>query len=163
MAVAFGSPIGGALFVYELSKPNTFWQFKMIWKVFFSCCICCFTMAIWLGIKNQEFKDWSGALLKFGNLSDTTNVNVFVLIPCAIVIGILGGLMGPLFININTRVNKYRGQLLKTKWIKPIETYFFAFGTATMFFWVAFWTRSCKERDPNVNEEIIKKAWCKEE
>ena len=53
VAVAFGSPIGGALFVYELSKPNTFWQFKMIWKVFFSCCICCFTMAIWLGCKNR--------------------------------------------------------------------------------------------------------------
>lgn len=50
VSVAFGSPIGGALFVYELSMPNTFWKFQMIWKVFFSCCISCFTLAIWSGI-----------------------------------------------------------------------------------------------------------------
>lgn len=25
ISVAFGAPIGGALFIYELSKPNTFW------------------------------------------------------------------------------------------------------------------------------------------
>ena len=47
VSVAFGSPIGGTLFVYELSKPNTFWKFKMIWKVFFSCCMSTFTLAFW--------------------------------------------------------------------------------------------------------------------
>lgn len=50
VAVAFGAPIGGALFVYELSKPNTFWQFHMIWKVFFCCCMSTFTMALWFGL-----------------------------------------------------------------------------------------------------------------
>jgi len=27
VSAAFGAPIGGALFCYELSKPNTFWKF----------------------------------------------------------------------------------------------------------------------------------------
>ena len=27
ISVAFGAPIGGALFAYEISKPNTFWTF----------------------------------------------------------------------------------------------------------------------------------------
>lgn len=50
VSVAFGAPIGGALFCYELSKPNTFWQFRMIWKVFFSCSWAVFTMGILTGI-----------------------------------------------------------------------------------------------------------------
>lgn len=42
VSVAFGSPIGGALFAYEMSRPNTFWRFSMIWKVFVSCAIANF-------------------------------------------------------------------------------------------------------------------------
>ena len=30
VSAAFGAPIGGALFCYEMSKPNTFWKFTMI-------------------------------------------------------------------------------------------------------------------------------------
>lgn len=37
VAAAFGAPIGGALFAYEMSKPTTFWEFKMIWKTFITC------------------------------------------------------------------------------------------------------------------------------
>ena len=36
---AFGAPVGGALFAYEMSKPNTFWRFGVLWKAFFSCSI----------------------------------------------------------------------------------------------------------------------------
>ena len=46
VAVAFGAPIGGALFCYELSKPNTFWKFMMIWKVFLSCSFATFSMGL---------------------------------------------------------------------------------------------------------------------
>jgi len=34
VSVAFGAPIGGALFIYELSKPTSFWTFGMFWRVF---------------------------------------------------------------------------------------------------------------------------------
>ena len=37
VSTAFGSPVGGALFAYEMSKPNTFWRFGVLWKAFFSC------------------------------------------------------------------------------------------------------------------------------
>ena len=50
VSVTFGAPIGGALFVYELSRPNTFWKFQMIWKVFFACSVSVFTIAMWSGI-----------------------------------------------------------------------------------------------------------------
>lgn len=29
VSAAFGAPIGGALFAYELSKPDTFWSFSL--------------------------------------------------------------------------------------------------------------------------------------
>ena len=37
VAAAFGAPIGGALFAYEMSKPTSFWTFSMIWKTFITC------------------------------------------------------------------------------------------------------------------------------
>ena len=39
VSCAFGAPMGGALFAYEMSKPTTFWKFQMIWKIFVSCSI----------------------------------------------------------------------------------------------------------------------------
>jgi H+/Cl- antiporter ClcA len=46
VSVAFGAPIGGALFSYEISKPNTFWTFNMLWRVFTATSISCFTLSI---------------------------------------------------------------------------------------------------------------------
>ena len=45
VSAAFGAPVGGALFAYECSKPNTFWKFSVIWKVYFSCATAVITMA----------------------------------------------------------------------------------------------------------------------
>ena len=45
VSAAFGAPIGGALFAYEMSKPNTFWRFSTIWKVYFCCAIAVFSLA----------------------------------------------------------------------------------------------------------------------
>lgn len=55
VSVAFGSPIGGALFIYELSKPNDYWKFDMIWKVFSACSIAVFTMAFWGNVAINKF------------------------------------------------------------------------------------------------------------
>jgi H+/Cl- antiporter ClcA len=46
VSAAFGAPIGGSLFAYELSKPNTFWSFSLTWKVFFASTISAFTLSI---------------------------------------------------------------------------------------------------------------------
>jgi H+/Cl- antiporter ClcA len=46
VSAAFGAPIGGALFSYELSKPNTFWSFSLTWKVFFASTISAFILSI---------------------------------------------------------------------------------------------------------------------
>jgi H+/Cl- antiporter ClcA len=46
IAVAFGAPIGGPLFAFEISTPNTFWTFTMLWRVFCASSIAVFTMAV---------------------------------------------------------------------------------------------------------------------
>ena len=44
VAAAFGAPIGGVLFTYEVSKPNTFWTFKMLWNVFITSAVAVSTL-----------------------------------------------------------------------------------------------------------------------
>lgn len=46
VSAAFGAPIGGSLFAYEISKPNTFWSFSLTWKVFFASSIATFILSI---------------------------------------------------------------------------------------------------------------------
>jgi len=46
VSAAFGAPIGGSLFAFELSKPNTFWSYSLTWKVFFASSISVFFLQI---------------------------------------------------------------------------------------------------------------------
>jgi len=46
VSAAFGAPIGGSLFAFELSKPNTFWSFSLTWKVFFASSMSVFFLGV---------------------------------------------------------------------------------------------------------------------
>ena len=54
VSAAFGAPIGGALFAYELSKPNTFWSFSLTWKVFFASTIATFTLSLFKQLTDPD-------------------------------------------------------------------------------------------------------------
>jgi len=136
VAVAFGAPIGGALFCYELSKPNTFWKFMMIWKVFLTTSVATFTLASWSGIMAGQYSNWSGASVKFGRISGDQAVDVRALVPAAILLGALGGALGAGFICINFRVNGRRKNICKSKRSKVLEAMAFCFVTASVFFWM---------------------------
>lgn len=70
VAVAFGSPIGGALFSYEISKPNTFWTFSMLWRVFTATSIATFVLAILQSLgENSPLSLSDSGSLKFGSIS----------------------------------------------------------------------------------------------
>jgi len=67
VSAAFGAPIGGALFAFEISEPNIFWKFSVIWKVFLSCAFSVFTLSICSSLmKGQRLQAVDGAVLKFG-------------------------------------------------------------------------------------------------
>jgi H+/Cl- antiporter ClcA len=170
VSCAFGAPIGGALFCYELSKPNTFWKFQMIWKVFFACCLGTFTLAVLTGIQTGNYTDWSGAQIKFGvqDINELSklgkNVSIIRIIPSAIILGIEGGILGSLFINVNTRVNALRAKLLTSQWMKPIETAFFGFLSASVFFIVPYIIskENCQEEEIDVPTSLMDRGWCSE-
>jgi H+/Cl- antiporter ClcA len=144
VSVAFGAPVGGTLFAYEMSRPNTFWRFAMIWKVFLSCSLTCFFLAFWENVVKGNFTgSWSGSALKFGSLKKSKEVNALFLMPAAIFIGIAGGCLGAFFINVNTRMAGIRKKCLKTKWIKPVETFCWCFVTASFFFWMPYAVQTC--------------------
>lgn len=55
ISAAFGAPIGGSLFAYEMSKPNTFWSFSLTWKVFFASTISAFFLSIYKELYHHQF------------------------------------------------------------------------------------------------------------
>jgi H+/Cl- antiporter ClcA len=55
VSAAFGAPIGGSLFAYEISKPSTFWSFSLTWKVFFSASISTFVLSILKQVYKQIY------------------------------------------------------------------------------------------------------------
>lgn len=46
VAAAFGSPIGGTMFAYEVAAPTVFWSFELTWALFFTSAVSCFFVNI---------------------------------------------------------------------------------------------------------------------
>jgi chloride channel 7 len=68
VSAAFGSPIGGSLFAYEIARPNTFWSFGLMWKIFFSSSVATFLLNIFISLKmNNSLLVINAGLIKFGN------------------------------------------------------------------------------------------------
>lgn len=71
VSAAFGAPIGGTLFSYELSKPSTFWTFSMLWRTFFCSSCATFTLSFLSQVHSTGFAELSvnsAGTLKFGTL-----------------------------------------------------------------------------------------------
>jgi H+/Cl- antiporter ClcA len=52
--------------------------------------------------------------IKFANLNDIKDIDIKY-IHSPIILGIIGGLLGALFINVNTRIGSLRKKYIKTK------------------------------------------------
>jgi chloride channel 7 len=67
VSAAFGSPIGGTLFAYEVSSPTSFWTFKLMWKSFMCSSVATFILNILVSLQHGGDIDLSNAgLIKFG-------------------------------------------------------------------------------------------------
>lgn len=117
VAAAFGAPIGGALFAYEMSKPTSFWSFKMIWKTFITCSLAVLLLGILQTLAEGDLGDgFAGSTIKFGNISGNNKFNSFQNLIAAILIGVVGGLMGAFFVGVNFKVNVWRKNWIAKKW-----------------------------------------------
>lgn len=100
VAAAFGSPIGGSLFAYEISRPSTFWSFGLTWKIFFCSSISTFVLNILSSLRlGQDVLFVNAGLIKFGQYDENPyRLHDF---PFFILLGVMGGLLGALFIYLN--------------------------------------------------------------
>lgn len=154
VSVAFGAPIGGALFAYEISKPNTFWNFGMLWKVFLSTSIACFVLAILNSLlMGSPLSLADSGAIKFG--LESTYENTILDMPAALIIGVICGLLGAFFINFTIKSAKLRKQYIDKPWKKVAEACFMAFLTATAFYLaVMFRSENCKNKTGTVGKEL---------
>ena len=67
VSAAFGSPIGGSLFAYEISRPSTYWSFGLTWKIFFCSSVSTFFLNILHSVRTGDsVLIVNAGLIKFG-------------------------------------------------------------------------------------------------
>jgi len=164
VAVAFGAPIGGVLFAYETSKAMSFWTFGIAWRTFLATSIAVFVLTVLEALKDGKGGGSivNGGLLKFANITvNDYNLADFIVF---IVIGVLGGLLGSLYIFINGNLAKFRKYVLNQKYMKILESAVLAFVGATIIFFIpAIFNDNCQRppigfKDPN--EDNIVRYTC---
>ena len=97
ISVAFGSPIGGVLF--SLEQLSYYFPDKTMWASF----VCAMVAAVTL----QAFDPFRTGKLVLYQVTYHSGWHAFELVPF-VVIGILGGLYGAMFIKLNMRINTWR-------------------------------------------------------
>nr|XP_056710733.1 chloride channel protein D-like [Euleptes europaea] len=110
IASVFHAPVGGLLFTLE--EVASFWDIKLAWQTFFCCMMAAFTTDLLSSslsgfvYRGQFgfFKAEKRILFWVKNLLD---MSVLAFVP-AIFLGILGGLLGALFVFLNIKINKLR-------------------------------------------------------
>lgn len=162
VSVAFGAPIGGVLFAYEISKSNSFWTFGIAWRTFFATSIANFILTILDAIVQGDLgKVTNSGLLKFATINkndyNLSDVIIFV------IIGILGGVLGSLYIFINGNLlAKFRKYVLKPKYVKLIEAALFGFvGSSIVFFLPALFESQCSTPPGDGFDDIVHRYRCK--
>lgn len=106
----------------------------MLWRVFFSTSIAVFTLSILQALDTgAPLSVADGSSLKFTAISND-EINLMFDMPCAIVLGIIGGLLGALFIDAAFRLGVYRKKYINTNLRKIIETLVFAGVTSVAFY-----------------------------
>jgi chloride channel 7 len=120
VSVAFGSPIGGVLFAYEISRADAFWMFADTWKTFFATSTANFTLAMLVAIQKWDFKNLTNAgLIKFGKFSsDSFSIgDLFAFVW----IGVWGGIIGAGFIALNRRASIVRKRFVTSNLRKLVD------------------------------------------
>ncbi|KAI9675421.1 MAG: hypothetical protein M1817_001325 [Caeruleum heppii] len=97
ISVAFGSPIGGVLF--SLEQLSYYFPDKTMWQSF----VCAMMAAVTL----QGFNPFRTGKLVLYQVTYSSGWHGFELIPF-VILGVLGGLYGGLFIKLNMKISSWR-------------------------------------------------------
>ena len=110
IASAFGAPVGGLLFAME--EVSSFWKNKLSWQVFFCCMVATFTTDLLnSAFHGFKYKGDFGLFKPKFIPKDLIAVNVIAVIP-AILLGIVGGVLGSAFTQLNLLISRTRKKLM---------------------------------------------------
>lgn len=123
----------------------------MLWRVFFSAAISTFTLGFLQALKTGGIISLSdAALLKFGNIDIIYSPLSDAIV--AIIIGIVCGLLGAIFVSVNSHLGVYRKKYINTNFKKIIEVVFFSLVTGSLFFWLAAADKKCPPKSEYFEE-----------
>lgn len=89
--------------------------------------------------------------MKFGELQ---NLEVKLKhIHGAVVLGIVGGVLGSFFINVNTRMTIFRKKYVTKNWLKVVETGLFAVATVSVYTAFIIFMAKCLEINADTSDE----------
>ncbi|XP_052820387.1 H(+)/Cl(-) exchange transporter 6-like [Mya arenaria] len=179
VAAAFGAPIGGVLF--SLEEGCSFWNQKLTWRTFVCSMAATFTLNFFLsGLDSNSWGlFYSPGLINFGvfKCADENKTNgtcrlwtaldlfIFVLM------GLIGGLLGALFNQLNKWLTVYRMKHVNTKQpvVKILESLLVAMVTTTVAFVASMMLGRCKpipsimtNTTSSAIEEDVRTYFCEE-
>lgn len=134
VAAAFGSPIGGTLYAYEMTAPAVFWTFEMSWQIFFASCLATFSLSICDQLKDSNF---TTDVVNTGGIKDgTLDPDPYTIsdLPVFMLMGVFGGLLGAFFVAVHYNLGKFRKVYVNTKTKKVIEAMLYVAVTCTIIF-----------------------------
>lgn len=170
VAIAFGAPIGGSIFIYEHNWCNGFWRNKVFqWRSFTAAILATLVQTTGVNWYNNNWDEMKGTIIaefqtfhkpKFADIL-TWDDTIYLWVG-AVIMGAFGGLCGAFFININTRLNYIRRAHLTSKFKKTFECTLFVFVTANFIFWPPYLFRTCAAaHGTKTDAELqIYRGWC---
>ncbi|KAM4706226.1 chloride channel protein C-like [Rhinophrynus dorsalis] len=116
IASVFRAPVGGLLFALE--EVASFWDIKLAWQTFFCCLMASFTTEVlsssFGGFVYQGYFGFFKAEQRIIFwVKDLLDISVLAFIP-TIILGIIGGVLGALFVFLNVRINKVRMKMFNS-------------------------------------------------
>ncbi|KAM9200256.1 chloride channel protein C-like [Mergus octosetaceus] len=110
IASVFRAPIGGLLFTLE--EVSSFWNIRLAWQTFFCCLMATFTTdllssSLYGFVYRGHFGFFEAEKRILFWVKNLLDMHVLAFIP-TILLGMLGGLLGALFVSLNIKINKLR-------------------------------------------------------
>ncbi|CAM6044367.1 unnamed protein product, partial [Sphagnum compactum] len=144
VAAAFRAPVGGVLFALE--EVTSWWRGPLLWRAFFTTAVVAViirTGIVWCkhghcGLSGE------GGLIIFDISGDQDNYGLQELLP-VVILGIVGGVLGSLFNQINAKIITWSNGWLKKKgkYAKIAQAVIVAFITSVCSFGLP-WLATCR-------------------
>lgn len=139
IVAAFGTPMGGLMFVME--EVASFWSTAKAWRVFACCCtsaVVAVVLASWLEAWHpvRPFGLISEAGLSLFWLSERPDLTL-PLMAHSVVLGLLGGVYGSAFTTLAVTFGAYRAKYITTVPRKAIDAIGTVGLTTVVFYWFA--------------------------